>query len=373
LEKSHTAGVKVKPAAETKKFLPALSEYMKQSHHGNGKVTNIAKQDEFVDLVIRNKADHNIENNLSNQEPDRDVIVAELNLHQKIINRRFGRERSRMYNSIKHAVVDAINVVNVAFGSCRERFENEPEEVLQGLNFKDLIIPEEKMRDEKKRYLFLFVNLLFNVHGMRQWAVDLFMAICRKEELSIHADSFGLIISIALHADMYNPDCRLIPSQIMSSKQKWSDTFCVSENPSSCNTLCMYGQPMYDENEITNEVLREDDEFSYVEVQKRADESDARYLIYRCNNGTCKTTHSGQCMLSGIEVSKADESKFKDLLDRQADHKKKQKEGKEEEKEVRKVYEALQEASSSEASEEEEGSEEKNSGGGALLVAQALL
>ena len=312
-------------ASSAKHLIPAIKDYV-TSTHGAVDKTNYYNEEEFVDFVVQKKNDENILND-SIEEVDRGLVIAEIRGHDKYISQQCSKNRSKLYMNIKKLMMEGINVLNVAFGSCLERFEHSPYTVLRSLNDQEL---ENVALNEKKSYIRLITNLLFNTDGLRQWAVDLFKNICTTLGMVLDVTSFGMIIAVSIYSDMQNKSSRLNPTKISKCQDEWALKLDFDPDESTCVTAESYVEEITDSE--GHVIVRTDDTYSFSEVRRRADESVNRYLIYKCNDiGTCRTIHSTCCKLSGIEVSKLQEGKLAaaESLERQPKEKQSHNEGSE--------------------------------------------
>ena len=82
--------------------------------------------------------------------------------------------------------------------------------------------------------------------------------------------------------------------------------FFVDESDNGSDVNCVRPVPLSVQLDAANLRLNA---LSYIEVEEMALLSNARYLIFKCDDGNCITTHSQTCKLSGISVSKANENK----------------------------------------------------------------
>ena len=296
----------VKPSSKNeicaKSLRPAVKEYVIKNNGGLN-VADPSTSPEFVDLLISKLS--------SGTTPVDQIEVSDmLEKNSKAIKRDVQKGRSAHLHGIKKELFYSLNELNVAISQCSDQVEDNPHFVLQSLLQDDRLFELMDQFDDDKNVNVMLNYLWFFGTTMRKWAVEVFCKTCAQLEMPVNNANFALIISVAekwlfakSHARNLDHNATYERSYVIREEIE------IALGNSDSDTVCFRKVSLPVQLDEANTRLNS---LSLIEVQEKALISKARYLIFKCDDGNCITTHSQACKLSGISVSKTNENKVRE-------------------------------------------------------------
>ena len=124
-----------------------------------------------------------------------------------------------MLRNMQGQLMSAINFLNVAWASGKQRFEAFPKEVMEGV-LDDVALVGQMTGNYRKDCFLMFSHLILSGLEMRQWALDVFISICDTLKLPVDCETFGLIMAVGLKMATSKPKSRMKQGEVCDLKIK---------------------------------------------------------------------------------------------------------------------------------------------------------